>query len=347
MSQLAEHRISIELLVPTTLDASIYRARAARRAKELGWTKPQSKGLSFANPEYAVATLTWTLPGDTPVAEVITALHSEFHLAKVIGAKFPTSDNKEMRTCSVSNWSPALLPGELVATDTPTLLAGQGQLAANAVRIKRAYRVVGCASVGCPAPHFAHGLCQAHWRRYLRTGQTGVGPPRAYGRGGCVIVGCPNPHHAHGWCRMHLDLQRRHPPVLVGAGSLSALIEAFVDLRFALVTWQEERKGAHTLAMARPKYFITREEGVAAAPTDGSPWNVVDVTTRVGSAHRRAEITDASILRMRRLAGEVLPAPGAVVPPPRHTPNGRTSGSAAMRRTNSPPLSHPWRESIT
>lgn len=47
------------------------------------------------------------------------------------------------------------------ATAMATLLAGRGQLAATAARLKRQYGRRGCLTPNCRGGHFARGLCQA------------------------------------------------------------------------------------------------------------------------------------------------------------------------------------------
>lgn len=61
---------------------------------------------------------------------------------------------------------------------------------------------------GCAQRHLAHGYCNAHYKRWRKTGTPGVAAI-GYRPGGCVVVGCSHPAHARGRCSNHYNQWRR------------------------------------------------------------------------------------------------------------------------------------------
>jgi hypothetical protein len=81
--------------------------------------------------------------------------------------------------------------------------SGHGVLSATA-HAKYPYGQSTCTVAGCGRPHHCRGLCQGHYRRWVRTGQVSDGPPRRYGDQGCTILRCEREHHGDGFCGAHL-----------------------------------------------------------------------------------------------------------------------------------------------
>lgn len=61
-----------------------------------------------------------------------------------------------------------------------------------------------CTVNGCSRPCFGHGFCNAHYKRWRKTGDPG--PAKIIGkRGNCTVPGCTRKHCAKGLCNAHLQ----------------------------------------------------------------------------------------------------------------------------------------------
>jgi hypothetical protein len=69
----------------------------------------------------------------------------------------------------------------------------------------------GCTVPGCPRRHYGRGLCQAHWARWRRTGDTGPAEIANHvaRTPGCTVQGCTVRQTALGLCRTHYSRWRR------------------------------------------------------------------------------------------------------------------------------------------
>ncbi len=74
-----------------------------------------------------------------------------------------------------------------------------------------------CDLVGCTRTARARGLCDAHYRRLLKTGKVGsvvIGSRTADPvAAGCDVPGCPRDVKAQGWCDGHYRRWRRYGDV--------------------------------------------------------------------------------------------------------------------------------------
>jgi len=68
--------------------------------------------------------------------------------------------------------------------------------------------VSNCKVEGCGRKHHGYGLCKLHYRRWLKTGETGPietlkAPNGSYLNKTCEVPGCDKPARARGYCTMH------------------------------------------------------------------------------------------------------------------------------------------------
>lgn len=77
-----------------------------------------------------------------------------------------------------------------------------------------------CSVEGCTREHKAHGYCNAHSKRWLRTGDAGTAEisPRARRETTCTVEGCTRVHRMDGLCRAHYQRMLRTGEV--GSGEI-------------------------------------------------------------------------------------------------------------------------------
>lgn len=66
-----------------------------------------------------------------------------------------------------------------------------------------------CMVENCPRTHYASGYCNAHWRRWRRSGDPGPAEINTPRRGTCSFDGCDRDHSAKGFCNSHYSQHRK------------------------------------------------------------------------------------------------------------------------------------------
>lgn len=70
-----------------------------------------------------------------------------------------------------------------------------------------------CDIDGCDRKHEARGLCKAHYRRLVESGDPLPNVPVRGARPTCTVDGCERPHHSNGYCDTHKARMWRHGDV--------------------------------------------------------------------------------------------------------------------------------------
>ena len=60
-----------------------------------------------------------------------------------------------------------------------------------------------CLVEACGQPRFGHGYCNAHYKRWKKTGDPGEAEPRRNPERGCSVEGCDRAHRSRGYCATH------------------------------------------------------------------------------------------------------------------------------------------------